>query len=83
MASGSSSIRSNPGGHIRCARNRRRRLAPGRARLCSDLARDLARLQGGAGEIVGGEDLAALDQRGDLVLVEGGGFDQGTLPAPF
>jgi hypothetical protein len=45
--------------------------------------RGLARLQGGAGEIVGGENLAALDQRGDLVLAEGRGLDQGTWPAPF
>ena len=43
-----------------------------------DPGRGLARLQGGAGEIVGGENLAALDQRGDLVLAEGRGLDQGT-----
>ncbi|MBW8893288.1 MAG: hypothetical protein JF617_14600 [Burkholderiales bacterium] len=48
-----------------------------------DLVRGLARLQGGAGEVVGGKTLAALDQRGDLFLVDGRGLDQGTRPPPF
>jgi hypothetical protein len=45
--------------------------------------RGLARLQRRAGQIVSGEDLAALIQRGDLVLVEDCGLDQGTRPPPF
>lgn len=51
--------------------------------LVGDIAIGLPRLQGGVGDVVGGEDLAALDQRGDLILVEDRGFDQGTSPVPF
>ncbi|WP_230983726.1 hypothetical protein [Caulobacter rhizosphaerae] len=42
------------------------------------VSRDLAGLQGGAGEVVGGKNLAALDQRGDLVPVEEYCTAQGT-----
>jgi hypothetical protein len=49
----------------------------------SGVARSLPGFQGGASEIVGGEDLAAPDQRGELVLVEDFGVDQGMWPAPF
>jgi hypothetical protein len=41
--------------------------------LVGDLAGRLARFQGGVGDVVSGEDFAALDQRGDLVLVDGRG----------
>jgi len=52
-------------------------------RRIGGVSRGLARFQGGAGEVVGGEDLAALDQRGDLVLVQEARTNQGTRPAPF
>lgn len=47
------------------------------------VSRGLAGFQSGAGKVIGGEDLAAPDQRGDLILVQNARTNQGTRPPPF
>ncbi len=49
----------------------------------SDLTRAFSRLEGGVGDVVGGQNLAAPDQRGDLVPIEHRLGDQGTWPVPL